>query len=328
MIRLILTLAYRCGLRRSEVLMLELTDVLVGYPAELLVRPTAARRLKTTSSTRRMPLEALLTKDEMAELRQWFKTRKSDEAEQSFSRNLFALKEKNQIFIPADTLIKLLHQTMRDVTKDGSLRFHHLRHSFSSTAVLKLMASTLKNKEWAQLVPAGFENHLAESAAFRNRLYPNDQMTRRDAWIVAIMLGHSGPDVSMEHYTHVLDICLAWQLASPEIAPSEKAVVAASEKDRSTAYRRKKSGTLHSWVAHLWKMANPDTPAKKKRTAAPVRNDEEEQQFKTTDALFDFWERIFLNQTRSIPAADLVRGTKLSIEGMNRHLNNAGSFVI
>ena len=62
---IILTLSYRCGLRRMEVLKLELLDLLIESPAELLVRPTEARRLKTKSSTRKIPLHALLEDDEL-----------------------------------------------------------------------------------------------------------------------------------------------------------------------------------------------------------------------------------------------------------------------
>jgi integrase len=66
---LVVTLAYRCGLRRMEVLKLELADVCIKPPAELLVRPTEARRLKTKNSTRKIPLYALLESEELERLK-------------------------------------------------------------------------------------------------------------------------------------------------------------------------------------------------------------------------------------------------------------------
>ncbi|MBN8475965.1 hypothetical protein, partial [Sulfuritalea sp.] len=76
---LLLTLSYRCGLRRMEVLKLELSDQLMHDPAFLLIRPTASRRLKTKSSTRMLPLYALLEPTELDRLRKWVNKRKDDE---------------------------------------------------------------------------------------------------------------------------------------------------------------------------------------------------------------------------------------------------------
>lgn len=59
--------------------MLELVDALLGGPAELLIRPTPSRALKTPSATRNMPLHALLLEEELQELKAWVNQRNAQE---------------------------------------------------------------------------------------------------------------------------------------------------------------------------------------------------------------------------------------------------------
>jgi integrase len=248
---LILTLAYRCGLRRMEVLKLELSDVLIRGRPELLVRPTEARTLKTKSSTRKLPLLALLGHDELHRLKTWFELRQVEERASRFSGFLFALPQRNFTFVPQDTLFRLLHKIMREVTGDPSLRFHHLRHSFASRNFIVLATNNSKQGERILATLPGYDTPLASAETFRQSLYGHSRLTRKHIWAVSSLLGHSGPDVSVEHYIHHFDIALAEEMTRPGIAPEISTVIDASGKSKSQAYQHLQNGTLDSWVAHL-----------------------------------------------------------------------------
>jgi integrase len=327
---LILTLAYRCGLRRMEALKLELDDLLIEAPAELLVRPTAARRLKTKSSTRKIPLYALLDPDELDRMRAWLDRRRRMERTAAYSRFLFALPEKGFLFVPQDTLFKLLHRVMREVTGDDTLRFHHLRHAFATCCFITLAASKLnKPANLIGMLP-GFEPILADSAEFRQRLYGNSRMTRRDIWAVSSLLGHSGPDVSLEHYIHLLDLALAENMDRPELAPNISAVITASGQSIAQGYRHRDEGTLHAWVAHLWHKRYSH-PTDRKHTAE-TRYGEKVKSGSTAepavhahqaDSLLRIWRLLLIHDTRQQSIDDLSMRHGVDTQLIERYVSNA-----
>lgn len=243
--QLIFMLAFKCGLRRMEVLKLKSADFCEHHPAELLIRPSEARRLKTKSSTRKMPLYALLSEQELTNLRDWKISRVAETTTSSPAQDqeqfLFGIPELDFEFIPQDTLFRIIHLTMRQVTGDPLLRFHHLRHSFASWTFLRLMLSDLPN------IPTLFPelpvttDFLIKSKEFRNMLYGRTDMTRRHVYAVASLLGHSGPDISLEHYIHFCDVLLALWLEKDTAAPTRKQVIREAARPRTTIYR---------WVSH------------------------------------------------------------------------------
>lgn len=294
---LILTLAYRCGLRRMEVLKLEMTDLLLlGRPA-LIVRPTEARTLKTKSSTRKLPIDALLNVEELSRLSKWAARRKDEESAFAFSHFLFAIPSRNFTFVPQDTLFRLLHKIMREVTGDPSLRFHHLRHSFASRSFIVLATKGTEQAHRINATLPGYDTPLASAETFRQRLYGNTCMTRRDIWAVSSLLGHSGPDVSVEHYIHHFDIALAEAMTRPGIAPEISTVIDASGKSKSRAYQYLQNGTLDSWVAHLHrkkfgsqKPVDTDSPSFDAPKSAIDPDD-------ASDSLLRIWRLLLLAET-------------------------------
>lgn len=247
--KLIFMLAFKCGLRRMEVLKLKSADFCEHHPAELLIRPSEARRLKTKSSTRKMPLYALLSEQELAELKEWKVARRAEITTtlpvQEHEQFLFGIPELEFDFIPQDTLFKIIHEAMREVTGDRLLRFHHLRHSFASWTFLRLMLSDLPNIP--RLFPdlPATTNFLNMSKEFRNTLYGRADMTRRHVYAVASLLGHSGPDISLEHYIHFCDVLLALWLEKDTVAPTRKPVIREAGQTRTTIYRQLSHGLFH-----------------------------------------------------------------------------------
>lgn len=235
--KLIFMLGFRAGLRRLEVLKLRLEDLHEVGPMELVVRPHENRRLKTKSSTRKLPLYALLSEEEQQWLWDWKKKRVDQEKASPRFSYLFSIPAKGYACVPEATIFSILHRIMRDVTRDSTLRFHHLRHSFASWALLRLMLSDFDQADdWFPHLPET-TRELRDCVQFRERLYGHGMISRKHVYAVSTLLGHSGPDISLEHYVHVLDILTSATLKDLAKHPSP-VLVSASGLKRSTVYKK------------------------------------------------------------------------------------------
>ncbi len=236
--QLILILGFRCGLRRMEVLKLQLTDLILKHPAELLIRPWEQRRLKTPNATRKMPLYALLTSGELDKFREWHAQRREEcENDINPSPFLFSIPGMGYAFLPEGMLFPLIHDALRDATNDPTVHFHHLRHSFASWMVYALMRppkspvprwldNWVQSKEW-----------MSKSDQLHRDLYGNSFPTRRHLYAISRLLGHSGPEMTLEHYVHTTDLLLALWLEQQMQLFEPKVWIAAAGIPASTAYR-------------------------------------------------------------------------------------------
>jgi len=240
-INLIFTLGFRCGLRRMEALRLRLIDLSGTYKPDLLVRPFLGRRLKTNSSRRKIPLYALLSEEEWKKLLAWKEKRLKQESEAEFSEYLFAVKELNFRCAPEDLVFPIIHKAMRSVTGDQTLRYHHLRHSFASLTILKLLAADYGAplSLFSQLPKQRAE--IEDAKTFKDNLMILQGPTRKFAYAVARLLGHSGPDISLEHYIHSLDIVVK-HLCEQHFPVRRSVLIAASGVPGSTVYSWLKDG--------------------------------------------------------------------------------------
>jgi integrase len=209
---IVLSIAFRTGTRRREVLYLSTNDLIPSnrtdpfnsVEVDLLVRPNFARKLKTTASQRRLPLHALMERDELEALLGWWARRREEEAQAKYSAYLFAIRDIGWERVDHDQFIPKLHKVMRSEVGDPSLRFHHMRHSAASWISLRLMVADLDNYEPIFINRPLTEAMLAKSGEFRERLYRNNLITRRHIYATASILGHSSPVVTLEHYIHLL----------------------------------------------------------------------------------------------------------------------------
>jgi len=238
---LMFVIGFRCGTRRSEVLKLRLADYHPSSRAELLVRPWSNRRLKTKSSTRKLPIHALLTKTELKMLDDLYGKRCQQEGGGRRDSYLFALPEDGKDSISEESVFQQIHRVMRSVIGDPQLRYHHLRHSFATWTTLRLFLSDL------EIIPELFPEQpktgewLDQSAQFRVELYLSRSTTRKHLYAVASLLGHSGPEMSLQHYIHCMDLIAyacrrerinAETLASAVNFSSSKLYVYKAQKDR------------------------------------------------------------------------------------------------
>lgn len=312
--QLIFMLSFRCGLRRMEVLMLKNADFSEHTPAELLIRPSDARRLKTKSATRKMPLYALLPENDLAELRNWKIARKAEIAASPTSDHeqfLFGIPELDFDFIPQDTIFPIIHHAMREVTGDPSMRFHHLRHSFANWTFLQLMLADLPNiPELFPHLPIT-SDLLGDSKRFRDNLYGRSDPTRRHVYAVASLLGHSGPDISLEHYIHFCDLLLAHWLGHDTSAPTDATVIVESRRPQSTTYRWRACSLQHI-PYQLIKKRWPNLVRKPQKTSGskptlPIQSSQSGALKLDDPAIFNkVWELLFQHGMHGTPLGEVA----------------------
>jgi integrase len=174
----VLTLAYRLGLRRSEVVKLSTAHIsfLNGAMCGLSVQWWVERGLKTASSTRIIPIKAVLSEREMLWLELitaararglWSKAdllHASIEDLKKYIQNcktrplttshnfLFIedsyLGQRSKATAQVDKIITLIHEALRAPGGSAAqLRFHHARHSCACNTSLLLQGAHLPNSK-------------------------------------------------------------------------------------------------------------------------------------------------------------------------------------
>ncbi len=310
--KLITILGFRCGLRQMEVLMLQLADLHLRGPGTLLVRVSEFRDLKTPAATRSLPLDSLLTEEELEMLREWKKERVANriESEPPF---VFSIPELSADVLSERLLFPLIHQAMREVTGDQSVRFHHLRHSFGTWTLARLLLADLPTTPPSFSYLPATTDWLKTARDFRTKLYEHGHVTRKHGFAVAALLGHSSPQVSLEHYIHCLDWILPAYLAgTPTLAPSQRQLVLASGHSSSTAYSWLQRGGPAYLVQQLYPSLAPPAMRAVTRELKPDAS-------AAIDRIQAAWDFLYLHQTTGTPVGQLQADFEFTIaelEGM------------
>jgi len=250
--KLLVEISFFCGLRRSEILKLRIVDVQGIIAPEILIRPHAARRLKTRSSQRRALLYALLPKRVLDTLVTWVEKRKKQETDTPYSEYVFSIPEKKYAFVPEELIFPAIHKAMRAATGDDTLRFHSLRHSCASWNTLRLISSDHGvPEEYFQKMPITLKWLQDESETFRNRLYVSDEPTRKHIYSITSILGHANSGVTLEHYIHWCDIFLAHTLKKSLKPIPPNCWINASKETKSATYRLLKKGGVEELLKKL-----------------------------------------------------------------------------
>lgn len=229
MLRLLVIIGFRCGLRRNEVLIREVVDLqgialkesalkCANSRPELIVRNNRYGILKTIKSPRRSPLSALLTAAELNELFEWQQLRVRELAGQKIKHQLlFCRQGADNYFLTDRESFSLIHQAIRAVTCDFSLHFHHLRHSGANQMFLRLLDDDypgIAAVEWGQ--PNQPEKSLRAILLAQTELQP----TKKMLYAISQSLGHIDPKESIDTYFHFFDLALGHVLKTqaPELS--------------------------------------------------------------------------------------------------------------
>lgn len=245
---LILILGYRLGLRRGEAYSRLFSDFAgLDDPsverAELLVRPNKNARIKSETSTRRLPLSILLTEDELSTLRTFYLRRRSVIPGNAKTRPLFG--DVAGSYWPAVTsrVFDLLTVVLQEVTGDANFRFHHLRHSFITFTLLRLLERTP-----GEFIPTAWrqdENRRDLLPSMGQCLWEQVRLPDmgQALWLLAMWAGHASPQVTLECYSHLLDWlvgCYLNQRHNPDLSISAQQTLLGKTPDALERYRHRK----------------------------------------------------------------------------------------
>jgi hypothetical protein len=250
-----LVIEYRCGTRRMEGIGLEANDIVDDGPEWIFIRPNEHRGIKTARSLRQSPVFALCSDEEISVIAAW----KDDLAGGTrYSQNV---------------LMPIVLKALGHATGMSHPRAHQNRHAWASLNFLRLMLSELK--EIPDIFPNSPQTMAFLREPFGDALYGHsntvvDQTgsdveripTRKHAYAIASLAGHSLTEISCEHYLHFFDLLLNLFLAESETArvTTRQFSVAAGCSERSAYSASARSIPLHLWQKKFHTLLGDELP--------------------------------------------------------------------
>jgi integrase len=207
----VLTLCFRCGLRRREPLQLRLRDYRAGSHV-LWIRPSQFGSIKSDQGIRKLFLDALLEPQELERFEKWFARMAASATNPGSSNNLILCNPDDpQKLVDPQRVFGVIMDVVRKVANDNTLVPHHLRHSFANWTFVRLQITT-----GSLVVPRNtpaFSDECFDLKAckrLKERLYnllPNSEADagRRDLYCIAALMGHLSPGTTLHSYIHLID---------------------------------------------------------------------------------------------------------------------------
>ena len=214
-LKVIAILTYRCGLRLSEVLKLQLKDLEASAEGWLFVRNNRYDDNKNTYSRRKIPLWPLLTSGECKVVEPYIGNRRA----QSHSGDELLFHQEQSVYTKWDkSLISRIFITMlRANSGDDSLMFHHFRHS----AMYRLHCIVEEETEWCQwLTPYS----PVEQQKIKALIAPNPAQDRYAA--LAAFAGHESPKTTFFNYLHGFDVLMFQRVEQRQYALTSQLLTA------------------------------------------------------------------------------------------------------
>lgn len=253
LIRLIVIIAFRLGLRADEIRKLRMRNLLLRGEPEIILWPWPGDRFKTRNARRRVPLRGLLTYQELAELVAWWRSRSNEKA--AGRDRLFAIPDEKLQEVPGwlfDELNDFLHTHSEGSPTFSSIHMHIFRHAcqcWQFTAMMMLEGgiaeSPFPNLELTN-------QFLACSADLARAEFGHDRPTGKRAYFQAAFAGHASFDATTARsYIHMFPWLLASLLeASQTMTVGESLVNLASGQPESTRRDWRKRG-VHNIAVQL-----------------------------------------------------------------------------
>ena len=244
---LIFVIAFRCGLRRTEILKLRIIDAHWLKEPTLLIRVNRFASIKSGRAKRFSPLNALMSKEELEYLSAWRKMRFQEDGRRIDKNSLLFCEFGQNMKLVPDSVVSPVIQAIRQVTGDHTLQLKHLRHSFATWLTLRL----LKDFDSETRSRYKFLDHPAFDAEscrqLRLALLGQDQSRKKTLYFVAQLCGHSSPEVTLLHYNHLCDWLLGIELSQPRNQPTfnAQAIQALTGMNENQVYYRYQAN--HSW---------------------------------------------------------------------------------
>jgi site-specific recombinase XerD len=239
MLRIMLILGFRTGLRFHEIFGLTIDDFIVpdnikGNDAfEMTVRRNRERNTKTELSRRILPLHLLLNDEcdsgmsELGEVRMWVDHRRQ-EAMLTGRKRIFVNPAWPTVRPSYQTTEKRLDELLRQVSGDDTACFRSLRHSFASYLLATML---LPEDAGPTIIPLAFTKDIV-SVARRERmagpLLGEGRNGQASVHAVSQLCGHAPVSTTLQSYSHLLDWTLATYVDRLTIQPGLSITDAAS----------------------------------------------------------------------------------------------------
>ena len=203
-LRCLFIVAYRTGLRRGELVKLQMGDVEESEERWLFIRNNRYGNNKSSSALRKIPLSLLLTPDEKQEFDTYYSHKKL--IQKGDNVQLFSEAQSPHIPLDANRLSALCSNFLGRIMGVSS-RFHHLRHS----ALSRLQIILESEQDLIETLTPYSQNQVDNIQRF---LGGGDHGTvKRDIyWAISGFAGHNTPETTFANYLHFTDIIAARRL--------------------------------------------------------------------------------------------------------------------
>jgi integrase len=235
-------LVYRCGLRPGEIRALRLIDIQGISKFEVIVRNTRFKTTKSAAGVRRIPISAFAPQEELSFILGFWESRKA-ESNVFGDQHLLAHPTQKEGMLSDESIFDPIREIIRKVTKDETLRFYHLRHSFLTfNNIAFLLEDNISKSGVFALEHDQFSP--ARCKKMKSNLMLTDAAAQKQQYILAMFAGHSSPRTSNKHYIHLSDWALAYQLRHPgyPLLLSHTAIQKISGLSRPRVFELLKSG--------------------------------------------------------------------------------------
>ena len=195
----VFSLGFFTGLRRKEIMYLQIRDFTFVGAKEITVRPVWNRALKSPSATRRLLIDALLPREFIEDIDEFLSFRKNTGASSTDSIFIFT----NGNMISEVAVFGHIQWLMQVVIGNPRARYHHCRHSFASWTLWRWASLHLSVPDiWSSILPkynqSEVENEYRTVFNQADLRYPSEKLL----YEMARALGHSSPSMGLEHYLH------------------------------------------------------------------------------------------------------------------------------
>lgn len=207
----VLSLAYRTGLRIKELIGVRVSDIADTYTdnhnqeidePKIWIRPNRYRRLKSSSASRIIPVNCLLKKDEMDLFIELFKHQKRLKRKYLFSQG------SGKQPLPSTFFSNMMKLIWDRLLGEHDFTFHSFRHTAISQLALVLGKSSLAAimtdydaKQCETIIEGILGYHKAQGSWFG----------------LASFAGHLTCDTTFEHYIHTAHLQTGIQLADAKL---------------------------------------------------------------------------------------------------------------
>ena len=255
LVRVLVEIAFKVGLRRSELRGLRMEDILILGFAWMQIRHRKMDPLKTRNAERQLPLGALLSKDksndELQRLLDWYRMRVDEGAKAT--DYFFTVENGKRI---PNSLFDELNAFLRKVTpfadEGNGVHMHTLRHAAGAWLFVSLTLTHSERRD--SLFPDLHETHLwlREGKSLWQHCCGNTTPSKKAPFITASNCGHASFDTTASSYINIFPWLVAHALDGAEsFQPDPELIRKASGVPLKRSKKWLHKGDVHDIPVHL-----------------------------------------------------------------------------